>query len=161
MSKKKSLSSICTYDELLVFVRSNAALNITDEDAVHFYINEPEHWKQALLSVCQPSPEVEKVIVNYSDGDTVRLLCRLHGLYPQTIEWAMRDGTPDVAEVVVKHLEERPDSKIDELTVRRREPALRKLYVKKFGSLEDDAERVLNEDHRLNSLLQLYIDLQS
>ena len=161
MSRKKSLSGIATYDDLLEFIHSSAANNITDEEAIKFYENAPSSWQQTLLNVCPPSPEVEKVIVNYGDEDTVHLLRVRYGFYPQTIEWAMAQDSPEVAERVVKNLKTKPNSHIEELMVRRGESELLRLWVEKFHHLDDDAERVLNQEPALNSLLHLYIELQS
>lgn len=161
MKKIKNLSSISSYADLLKFVHSTAALSITDEDAIRFYENSPEDWKQTLLNIVPPSPEVEKTIIRYGDEETVNLLRIRHGFYPETIEWAMKEGSPDVAEAIVKNLKERLSAVAEELMVRRGEAELFKMYLEKFKYLEDDVEKVLNQDPALNSLLQLYIDLQS
>lgn len=161
MKKIRNLSGVNTYADLLQFVHSTAALSITDAEAIRFYTDSDEEWKQTLLNACPPSPEVEKVIVKYGDADTIHLLSVRYGFYPETIAWAMKEGSPDVAEAVVKNLKGRPSAAAEELMVRRGEAELLKLYLKKFKYLEDDAEKVLNQDPALNSLLQLYIDLQS
>lgn len=161
MKKIRNLSGVNSYADLLQFVHSPAALNISDEEAIRFYTDSDEDWKQTLLNACPPSPEVEKAIVNYGEADTIHLLGVRHGFYPQTIEWAMKEGSPDVAEAIVKNLKERPSATAEELMVRRGEAELFKMYLKRFKYLEDDAEKVLNQDPALNSLLQLYIDLQS
>ena len=160
MKKIKNLSSISSYADLLKFAHSSAALSITDEDAIRFYENSPEDWKQALLNMVPPSPEVEKTIIRYGDEETVNLLRIRHGFYPETIEWAMEQESPDIAEVVVKNLKKRPSAKAEVQMVRRGEAELLKLYIAKFHFLEDDAERVINEDPRLYSLLQLYLDMR-
>lgn len=161
MSKKKTLSGITDYADLLSFVHSSAALSMTDHEAIKFYETASEEWKQTLLSACPPSPEVEKAIIQYSDEDTIHLLAVVHGFYPETVVWAMSQEFPDIAEVVLENLKDRPSAKAEELMVRRADPELLKLYIKKFHTLEDDAERVLNEAPELNSLLHLYIELQS
>lgn len=160
MSKKKSLSSISSYADLLKFAHSSAALSITDEEAIKFYTDSPEDWKQTLLNLVPPSPEVEKTIIQYGDEETVNLLRIRHGFYPETIEWAMEQESPSIAEMVVKNLKERPSAKVEVQMVRRAEAELLKLYIAKFYFLEDDAERVINEDPRLYSLLQLYLDMR-
>lgn len=161
MKKIKNLSSVNTYADLLQFVHSSAALAISDEEAVKFYTDAPEQWKQTLLNACPPSPEVEKAIVRYGDEETIHLLGVIHGFYPETVAWAMRQEFPDIAETVVKNLKDKPSSNIEELMVRRCDADLLRLWLKKFRVLDDDAEKILNQDPTLNSLLQLYIELQS
>jgi hypothetical protein len=161
MKKIRNLSGVNSYADLLQFVHSTAALNISDEEAIRFYTDSDEDWKQTLLNACPPSPEVEKAIVKYGEADTIHLLGVRYGFYPSTIEWAMKEGSPDVAEAIVKNLKERLSAVAEELMVRRGEAELFKMYLKRFKYLEDDAEKVLNQDPALNSLLQLYIDLQS
>lgn len=160
MSKKRTLSGITDYADLLKFAHSSAALGITDAEAVEFYTTAPSEWQQTLVNSCAPSMEAEKAIVLYGDDDVFHLLCVRHGLYPQTIEWAMQEGSPEVAERVVKALKERPSAKAEILMLRRGESELFKLWLQKFYNLEDEAERVLNEDPSLQPLLSLYIDLQ-
>ena len=161
MRKKKTLSGISDYADLLEFVHSSAANNITDEEAIRFYEKAPGHWQQTLLNICPPSPDVEQAIVLYGDDEVFNLLVIRYGLYPQTIEWAMVQESPEVAERVIKSLKERPSVKAEELMVRRGESELLKTYVEKFHYLEEDAERILNQEPALNSLLHLYIELQS
>jgi hypothetical protein len=159
--KKKTLSGITTYAELLEFVHSSAVNAISDEDAVKFYENAPSEWQQTLLNTCPPSPRAEKTIVLYGDDNVFNLLSLLYGLYPKTIEWAMAQDSPEIAERVVKSLKEKPDTHIEELMVRRGEGELLKLWVRKFKCLDDEAERILNQEPSLNSLLHLYIEMQS
>ena len=159
--KRRNLSGISNYADLLRFVRSSAALNVTDEEAIRFYTDAPEQWKQTFLNACLPSPEVEKAIIRYADADTIHLLATVHGFYSETIAWAMRQEFPDIAEMVVKNLKDKPSSDIEELMVRRCDADLLRLWIKKFRTLDDGAEKILNEDPSLNSLLHLYIELQS
>ena len=153
---KKSLLKIRDYQELLEALRSDVV--ISTEDAVKFYATASEEWKQTLLNARPPSPEVEKAVITYGNEDTVHLLGVLYGLYEQTIEWALREGSTEIAKKVVSCLKKRPNLCAEELLIRRNEPQLFKMYVEKFCYLEYHGEQLLKQSD-FKHLLQLYNEL--
>ena len=149
------------YSALLRFVHSTATNGIDDKDAADFYRDAPEDWKQTVLNSCAPGPEAEKAIVLYGSDETVHLLRVRHGFYPQTLLWALNEGTPEAAMRVVKALKNKPSSEVEVAMLKRGESELFKLWIEKFHYLDEEAEKLINEDARLWSLKNTYIDYQT
>lgn len=148
------------YAKLIKFAHSSAVHSISDDDAATFYRDAPDNWKQTLLNACAPGLEAEKVIVSYGDGSLVNLLCIRHGIYPQTVLWAFKHGDAQTAERVLSCLKHKPDEKAEVAMAKRGELELFKLWLDKFGDLEDDTEKLLCEDPTLSTLKSYYIDRQ-
>ena len=160
MSKNKTLMEYLTegdYSAFLRFAHSDAVLGATDVDQENFYISAPTDWALTLINSLAPSPETERTIVKYQNEEVVHLLAVKWKLYPRTIRWAFEEGTDEDAEKVLAVIKEKT-SDIEVSLVRRGSLELFKIWLKKFKTLDEDAEKILNEDPNLSCLLSFYID---
>jgi len=146
------------YAEFVRFLHSSKMNMVASDDEVYFYINAPEEWIEALLSSYAPSRRAERAILQYRSEKILNFSSSLWRLYPQTIIWALREGSPEEAEKIVNVLPDKPSPEAEVAMLRRSELELFKLWLEKFGELEDDAERLINEDPNLASLKSHYID---
>jgi len=164
MKKKTDLLQILAegdYAKLVWLINSSWIHRITDEEACAFYQNAPEDWVVTLLERHQLSPKVERVVITYNSAEVVATLYRTSGFFHETIEWAFEQSDEDITEKVLNCLEypyHRPSPKAEVAFVKRGNSELFKLYLEKFGDLCEEAEKLLNEDSRLSSLLSIYVN---
>ena len=160
--KRKDLLGVLAegdYAVFMDFLHSNAVCNVSDADLVEFYRRAPENWKQTLLNRQAPGVEAEKTIMAYASVDTVHLLRVLYGFYPQTVLWAFKEGDEQTAQKVLSCLKDKPSSEVEVVMLKRGESELFKLWIKKFKALDEEAEKLINEDPRLWSLKNDYIEM--
>jgi len=146
------------YSGFMAFIQSSKISNISAEDEYDFYTNAPAQWAEMLISVQAPSRRGEKAIIKYQNKEVLSLVVSLWKFYPRTILWAFREGTAEEAEKVLYALNDKPSSEAEVAMLRRGELELFKLWLEKFGELEDEAEKLINEDPNLASIKSHYID---
>ena len=145
------------YSAFLRFVHSDKVLSATDTDQENFYTRAPHDWAMTLVNSLPPSPSIEKTIVKYQDEEVLSLLAIKWKLYPRTIRWAFEEGTSEDAEKILAVIKEKtPELEVSML--KRAELELFKEWLNKFGELEDEAEKLINDDIRLTTLKSYYID---
>ena len=145
------------YSAFLRFVHSDKVLSATDADQEDFYSRAPHNWAMTLVNSLAPSPSVEKAIVKYQETDVVSLLAIKWKLYPKTIRWAFEEGTTEEAEKVLAVIKEKTPE-LEVAMLKRAELELFKEWLDKFGELEDEAEKLINDDISLTTLKSYYID---
>lgn len=145
------------YSAFLRFVHSSRVFSVTDVDQENFYVEAPQQWAMTLVNSLAPSPSVEKAIVKYQDEEVLSLLAIKWKLYPKTIRWAFEEGTSDEAEKMLSVIKEK-SSDIEIAMLKRAELELFKQWLTKFGELDDEAEKLINEDISMSALKSYYID---
>lgn len=159
----KTLSGLLAennYPAFLKLVHSSKVHAVTEEDISSFLVDAPEDWKQTLFNVMAPSKRVEIEILRYSTPSTISLVKSRWGLYEESVLWAMENASDEVAEALILSMSERLDSEGEVLLLKRKNLELFKIYLQKFNHLEEDAERLINEDSSLFVLKSYYIEQQ-
>ena len=146
------------YAQFLKFTQSSRVHNIDPDDEANFYINAPKRWAEALICAVAPSVRAEKAIIRYQNRQVLELTNRLWRIYPQNIRWTFSEGIENDAEKVISVLKEKPDQDAEALLVKRGNLELFKIFLDKFGSLEEDTEKLLHEDAGLTCLLSFYVN---
>lgn len=149
------------YSAFARFLQTSQIHQISGDDEYDFFVNAPEHWAEALVSAVAPSRRAEKAIVKYQPQGVLDLLVSLWKPYPRTILWAFKEGSPEDALKVVNALRDKPAEEAEVALVKRGELELFKLWIEKFGELDEEAEKLLNEDPQLTALKSYYIDQMS
>ncbi len=161
--KTKTLMQYLVEDDYSAFMRfahSSAVLAVDESDEVSFYEKAPENWALTLINSKAPSYEAEKAIIRYQSV-AVLSLCRIQwGVYHKSIMWALEEGSSEDAEKIVDSLKAKPAPQAEVAMIRRCESQLFKLWLNKFGELDEEAEKLINEDASLWSLKNDYINWQ-
>lgn len=132
---------------------------ITTEDLSKFMTEAPESWKRRFVKLYYPNHLVERVMMVHSSLETLKVYYHMWHFRPKNLCWAMRSARLDIAENVVRCLEGRQDSEVEEAMLERGDAALFMLWIEKFGELGEDAERRINEENQFSYLKNLYIQL--
>jgi hypothetical protein len=143
-----------------VFLRRSKRETIDTNDENIFFINAPKPWLRAFLKVHWPGILSERILLVLYDSELITLSYHKWGmLYQDNIIWAFEEGPAVACERIIDLLDQ-SDPTLEEALLKRNDFHLFDLWLAKFHTLSEDAERLLNEAYELMPIRQHYIDHQ-
>ena len=133
---------------------------ISEEEETEFFKLAPDEWKFDYISVSYPQPASERVLMISGSFETLKKSYDLWGFWDENVNWALVSGTHEVCKKIILCMTYRPGTEAEKLMLKRNSRELFTLWLEKYKSLSEDAEKLINEDIKLSQLKNIYIEQQ-
>lgn len=162
MEKKKLLNFLKENDEagFQNFLKSLDIGSVSDNEETQFFRIAPLKWQKAYLYVIYPSPAAERVLMVSGTPEMLEFSQKQWGFFTENVCWALENASNIVCGKVVAALSERPNEAVELAMIKRKNVSLFKLWLEKFKTLSEEAERMLHEHNEFEVLKTAYIEIQ-
>lgn len=143
------------YQKFRSLLRSSA---VSEADEVEFFKTAPETWKKLYVRTVWPQPASERCMMVSGDLEVLRLSYEMWGFWQENLLWVFENGTNNACIRVLRCLTSNPGTDVEVAMLHRNNVELLKEWLKKFRSLSEDGEKLLEESVGLQSLKRAYIE---
>ncbi len=147
------------YEQFKEFMRVQVG-SVTESEETEFCRLAPEEWIRDYISVIYPCPQAERCLMVRASFETLKLSHDNWNFFSENVLWAFESASFVVCKKVLDCLDHKPGDGIEQIMVRRGSSTLFKCWLKKFNSLDEDTERLLEESNSLQPLKMIYIEQQ-
>lgn len=142
------------------FLKTMEIGKISEEEETEFFKSAPDDWKSSYISVSYPQPASERVLMISGSMETLKKSYELWGFWDENVNWAFLSGTHEVCKKIILCMTYRPSTESEILMLKRNSRELLTLWLEKYKSLSEDAEKLINDDIELLLLKNIYIEQQ-
>jgi len=158
---KQSLIQVTTSGDYVSFAqlvfRENLK-NVSKEEFEEFYKIAPSNWAMTVLESTAPSVEEQMIIIKYQDARVLDFCARLYGIYGKTAFKVFQEGSDEECKKLIAALKTKPSAEVERALIDRGDAELFELWLDKFKNLEEDNERLINEELFYAGFKNIYID---
>jgi len=134
--------------------------SVTESEETEFCRRAPEEWIKDYVSVVYPGPQAERCLMVRASFETLKLSYDNWNFFSENVLWAFENASLMICKKVLDCLDHKPGDGVEQAMVRRESGTLFKCWLKKFNSLDEETERLLEECNSLYSLKMIYIEQQ-
>ena len=140
------------------FLHSDNMGKVRSNEEMEFFKTAPEHWQKAYLKVMWPLPQSEKCLMIAGSESLLKWSYKTWGFWRENVLWAFFTASPATCLKVFKCYDEYPGAEAELAIIRRNDVSLLRVWLEKFHSLGEDAERYLEERREAQTLKSEYVN---
>ncbi len=134
---------------------------LTENEEADFVRKAPPKWLESYFSKVYPYPRSERCLMaNFKYQKVLKICERLWGFNEENLLWAFQNLSLRMCEVLINCFEHNPGIEVEQAMLARRSADLLITWLRKFKTLSEEAERLIEENLSYQQLKTVYIEHQ-